>query len=73
MNRYKNHWTRHLPTIGDRVRVAWRESDGTVIGIPYGTCVDIELDNGEKCCLSGNEFANSVDDGSIVKLRGGGV
>jgi hypothetical protein len=65
------HWTRHKPVIGDRVRITWRDADGTVTAIPWGTCVDVKLDDGRDCFLAGNDWAEGIDEGSIIKLKGG--
>lgn len=61
-------WERNKPAIGQRVRVKWRDADGKVTAIPYGTCVDIRLDDGREIGLCGNDYADSVDDGSIQLL-----
>lgn len=69
MARYDDKsWERHKPAIGDRVFVSWRDCAGTVIGIPWGTCVDVKLDNGNDCGLCGNDWAESIDDGTIQVL-----
>lgn len=67
-NPHPPRWPKHRPEIGSRFYVTWRNSSGTVVALPYGTGVKMQLDSGITISMSGNDWSEAVEDGSVKQI-----